>query len=254
MRQILLLAGLGSALGSAFAGHFYLTRLESEVAGGEKVPILVAAQDTAAGTILSQQQLVVRDIPEAFLDSRTIRVADSKQVIGQRLTVGLKAQQALLWSDLATYTDHGRLLSQLVEKGLRAVEIDSKVSNFDGMLRPGDRVDLLLTTNEGVEGHHSTATLLQNLLVLSVGGTLERKPEQEESGTRRFSTARGVTVSATLTQSQLITQAKTRGVLTLALRNPDDVKVIEGLPETTDKDLNEVLTVTSSNGVSAQRK
>jgi pilus assembly protein CpaB len=214
---------------------------------------LVAAKDAPAGTILTQQQLVIRDIPEAYLDSRAVRASDTKQVVGNRLSVGLKSQQSLLWSDLTTYTDQGRLLSSLVEKGLRAVEVDSKLSNFDGLLRPGDRVDLLFTATDSAEGHRATVTLLQNLLVLSVGGTMERNDENEP-GKRRFSAGQGVTLSATLSQSQVITQAKTRGALTLTLRNPDDVKVVDGLPETTDKEITEARSSASSNVNSTGRK
>jgi pilus assembly protein CpaB len=253
MRKILLFTGLGSALGALFAGHLYLTRLEDELAGGAKVPILVAAKDAPAGTLLTQQQLVIRDIPEAYLDSRTVRVSDTKQVVGQRLSVGLKAQQSLLWSDLTAFTDQGRLLSSLVEKGLRAVEIDSKVSNFDGLLRPGDRVDLLFTASDNAEGHRATVTLLQNLLVLSVGGVMERR-DDDESGRRHYNGGQGVTLSATLAQSQIVTQAKTRGELTLTLRNPDDVKVVEGLPETTDKEITDARLSASNNSLAVGRK
>ena len=46
-----------------------------------------------------------------------------------------------------------------------------------------------------------------------------------------------VTLSATLEQSQLLTQAKERGKLGLTLRNPDDIQLVEGVPETTAKDV-----------------
>jgi pilus assembly protein CpaB len=88
--------------------------------------------------------------------------------------------------------------------------------------------------------------LLQNLLVLSVGGTMERKIDDEDRGARRSSVGRGVTVSATSAQSQIIAQAMTRGVLTLTLRNPDDVKIVEGLAETTDSVVKDV--VVGANG------
>jgi pilus assembly protein CpaB len=253
MRKILLFAGLGSALGAIGAGHLYLSRLEDELAGGAKVPILVAAKDAPAGTILTQQQLIIRDIPEAYLDTRTVRASDVKQVVGNRLSVGLKAQQSLLWSDLATFTDQGRLLSSLVEKGLRAVEIESKVSNFDGLLRPGDRVDILFSADGGGNGSRSTVTLLQNLLVLSVGGSMERT-DSTGAGTSRFSVSRGVTVGATLAQAQIITQAKSHGSLALTLRNPDDVKTVDGLPETTDKEVTEAHLSASNNAPSTARK
>jgi len=253
MRNLLLLAGLGSALGAMGTGHLYLTRLEEEVSGGAKVSVLVLAKDAPAGTLLAAQQLVIRDIPEAYLDSRAVRATDTKRVVGNRLSIGLKAQQTLEWSDLSQYTDQGLVLATLVSSGLRAIELDSRVSDFDGLLRPGDRIDLLFTSNDGADGHKSTITLLQNLLILSVGGTLERGDGTE--GTKaKYSRGQGVTVSATLTQAQLITQAKTKGRLTLTLRNPDDVKVIEGLPETTDREIAELRSGNVSATPSADRQ
>lgn len=239
MRKLLLFAGFASALGALGAGHLYLSRLESEVSGGPKVSILIATQDVPAGTQLTEQQLAIRDLPEAYLDSRSIRASESKRAIGHRLSTGLKSQQMLLWSDLATYSDQGRMLAGLVSSGLRAVEIDSKVSSFDGLLRPGDRIDLLLTVEPTAGATKSTLTLIQNLLVLAIGGSMD---SQEPAGSANLRASRygGVTVSATLAQAQLITQAKTRGLLTLVLRNPDDVKVIEGIPETTDSQIADI--------------
>jgi pilus assembly protein CpaB len=127
------------------------------------------------------------------------------------------------------------MLASLVQSGLRAVEIDSSVSDFDGLMRPGDRVDLLFTSGDNSGGKKSTVTLLQNLLVLSIGGSMER-----EAGSKRRGGGRGVTISSTLAQAQIITQAKTKGLLSLTLRNPDDVKVVDGLPETTDKEIDDL--------------
>lgn len=226
-------------MGALGAGHLYLSRLESEVSGGPKVSILIATQDAPSGSQLTERQLAIRDIPEAYLDSRSIRASESKRVIGHRLSTGLKSQQMLLWSDLATYSDQGRMLAGLVSNGLRAVEIDAKVSSFDGLLRPGDRIDLLLTVEQAAGASKSTLTLIQNLLVLAIGGSMDSQ-ESADSANLRASRHGGITVSATLAQAQLITQAKTRGMLTLVLRNPDDVKVVEGIPETTDSQIADI--------------
>jgi Flp pilus assembly protein CpaB len=46
-----------------------------------------------------------------------------------------------------------------------------------------------------------------------------------------------VTLSATVEQAQVLTQAQQRGRLSLTLRNSDDIALAEGLPETTSRDL-----------------
>jgi hypothetical protein len=47
-------------------GQLYLNRLESEVSGGTKVAILIAAADVPIGATLTEARLAVRGIPPAF--------------------------------------------------------------------------------------------------------------------------------------------------------------------------------------------
>jgi Flp pilus assembly protein CpaB len=46
-----------------------------------------------------------------------------------------------------------------------------------------------------------------------------------------------VTLSASIEQAQLLAFAAERGRLTLTLRNPDDIEILEGLPETSTADI-----------------
>jgi Flp pilus assembly protein CpaB len=114
---------------------------------------------------------------------------------------------------------------------MRAVSIDGRAADFDGLLRPGDRVDVLFTEGEAT----STHTILQNVLVLSVGSDIAAV--DETSG--RTSTARGGTVTLAVSSegAQIVTQAKSHGRLTLSLRNADDIAVVDNLPETSGKTL-----------------
>jgi pilus assembly protein CpaB len=115
-------------------------------------------------------------------------------------------------------------------------------SAFGGLLRPGDRVDVLLTTDRG-DGE-VTIPLLQNVLVLAVGTDTgaDHRPEAAADGTsgrqltagpRRFSE---VTFSVTIEQAGTLTHASTNGQIALALRNPDDIAITDRLPETTQGD------------------
>lgn len=233
MKRTILLATIGAALGTVALGQLYLQRLEDEVSGGPKVAVLVAAQDIPVGAALSEERLAMRDVPRAYVDGRNVRAVDSKKVVGGRVSGGLKAGEAVLWSDLEKFQGPTRVLSGLIQQGSRAVAIDSRVADFDGLLRPGDRVDVLLTTGGKDDG--STLTLLQNLLVLSVGGTTVRG--DDIAGSKVTYRGGSVTVSATLEQAQLLTQAQQRGRLTLTLRSSGDIELVEGLAEITAKDL-----------------
>lgn len=221
-----------SALASVGLGYMYAQRLEVEVSGGPRIPILVAAADVPIATTLTEKHLAVRDVPRAYVESRHIRASELKQVIGQRITEGLKANEALLASDVAKFTER-KMLSGLVTNGMRAIAIDGRTADFDGLLRPGDRVDVLLSMGAQTSVEGSTLTLLQNLLVLSVGGTLERLDATE----RTYGRGSTVTVSATVEQAQVLTESLRRGKLTLTLRNGDDITIVEGIAETAGKDL-----------------
>jgi pilus assembly protein CpaB len=104
---------------------------------------------------------------------------------------------------------------------MRAVSIDARSSSFDGLLRPGDRVDVLFTSN----GDNATKTLMQSVLVLSVGGNIART--DEATGASQRSTGTSVTLSVTVEQAQIVTQSTARGKLTLSLRNAEDIALVE---------------------------
>jgi pilus assembly protein CpaB len=220
-----------SAVVSVVLGYLYTQRLEAEVSGGPRISVLVAASDIPVATTLTEGLLAVRDLPTAYVESRHIRASDLKKVIGQRITDGLKANEALLSTDVAKFSER-KQLSGLIANGMRALSIDGRAADFDGLLRPGDRVDILLSIGSNDLGG-STLTLLQNILVLSVGGTTERN----DPNARTYSRGATVTVSSTLEQAQILTEALRRGKLTLTLRNTDDITLVEGITETSGKDL-----------------
>lgn len=209
-----------SALGGLGLMHLYLGQLEKQAAGGDKVAVLVAVDDIPVGTVLNNDLLAVRQVPAAYVSPRQVGTEDAPQVLGVRVSTGLRANDFLQWTDLSQGQATGRDLSSLVRDGMRALSLKGSAL-FDGLLRPGDRVDLLFSTQEGASP--GTSTLLQNVMVLSVGGTID--PAAKDSTGYRNPTS--VTLSVTLEQSQLITQAQLHGQIALVLRNPDDIVIIE---------------------------
>src|SRR5690606_38936220 len=189
-----------------------------------------AARDIPVGGTLSESVVAVRDIPLAYVEGRHIRASELKKVLAARLASGLRANEAVLWNDLSKYSDHNRVLSGLIEQGMRAVAIDGRTADFDGLLRPGDRVDVLFTAG-GTNSSGTTRTLLQNLLVLSVGGNIQRA--DEDGGRSSYARSGSVTVSASVEQAQKLVHAQGQGRLTLTLRNHDDITIVDGVPETT---------------------
>jgi pilus assembly protein CpaB len=156
-----------------------------------------------------------------------------KKVMGARVAAGLKANEPLLWTDLEKFNEHARVLSGLIENGMRAVVVDGKMVDFDGLLRPGDRVDVIFTAGDKDKGSPTSVTLLQNLLVLSTGGSIARVDDDAKARARSSS----VSLSVTSEQAEKIMLATQQGKLMLSLRNPEDIAIVEGAPATTVKDL-----------------
>jgi pilus assembly protein CpaB len=238
-----ILAAVGAAvLGIVMLG-LYMQRFEDEASGGEPILVLTAVQDIPLGIALTADMVVARELPAAYLEDRHITVADQERVMGVRVVSGIRAGESILWTDLATTTDTSRDLSSLVRSGMRAITIQADQSaTFGGLVRPGDRVDVLMTLTRPSTGStitldedRVTIALLQNLLVLAAGqdtGAIQRA-----ATTRPPTQMNDVTLSTTVEQAQLLAFSQQRGRLTLLLRHPDDITVIEGLPETTTDDI-----------------
>jgi pilus assembly protein CpaB len=120
--------------------------------------------------------------------------------------------------------------SEQVEPGRRAVTVPvDEVSAFDGLLSPGDHVDLLYA-QQSFEGPGPRPTgpavkvLLETVPVLATGRATRRTLVQAPDGTSQavdssFSTA---TLSVTPAEAQLITLAQRTGELVATLRHPHD--------------------------------
>ena len=152
----------------------YMQRFEEEASGGPPVQVLVATRDIGLGEPLTAAMLASHPIPQSYVEDRHIPASEADRLIGVRVSSGVRANESILWTDLATTSEQGRDLSDLVRNGMRAVTIRADVAaSFGGLLRAGDRVDVLLTAERrGAEGQaldHVTIPLLQNLLVLASG-------------------------------------------------------------------------------------
>ncbi len=233
-RKAITIAFITAALGGAclFA---YMKRFEAETSGGEKVAVLIATRDLKLGEKLDKDSLGVRQLPQAYIEQRHIRLSELDAVIGAQLSLSVHANESVLWSDLSTTQAERRDLSGLIQPGMRAFAFFAKKSApFAGLLRPGDRVDVLYSPGERlIEGAStSTMTLLQNVLVLAVGTDVGGAEKVSSSG-------RAITVSLMPEQAQLVTHAMGEGQLDVVLRNPEDIMVLKDLPETTSSDLHE---------------
>jgi pilus assembly protein CpaB len=237
-RIALLVAAVVASVGALLL-VLYLRRFEEEASGGAPVKVLMAVKALEPGALLTEDAVAVRAIPVAYVESRAVRESDRAKVVGLRVATPVQANQSLFWTDLAIATDDRRDLSSLVQPGMRAVTI--RAANDDksfALIRPGDRVDVIatVTPNGGPVapgGEKTSVVLLQNVLVLAVG--LETGQDAPATGSRTAGDSRQqvMSLSLNLQEAQLVSLALDRGRLTVALRNPGDLRVTEGMSDLT---------------------
>lgn len=212
----------------------YMRRFEIERSGGEPVKVLALTKALARGKTLTEDILAVREIPIAYVDDRTVKAAERDKILGLRTIAPLRAQNVLMWNDLAVSAEEHRDLSSLVTPGFRAVYIRAMRDDQGApLINAGDYVDVIATLSQG-ETHDRTASvvLLQKVLVLASGGKMSADDSLATADHRPApSREEGLTLSLSLPQAQLISLAATRGQFSVALRNPDDDRTFDGIPD-----------------------
>lgn len=232
-RTALIVSIAVSALGFVLLAS-YVREFQLHATGGAPVELLALRRDVSAGEPLEEQMLIVRTLPETYVESRHVLASDLPRVLGVRASLELESNQTLLWTDLTTAQRDRSSLSSRVPKGMRAMSIEHAGRRALGeLLLPGDRVDVLLTKRKGeVDTRLVTVPLLQNALVLAVGNSIGGNFSDEPA--RRPGS---VTLLLTVDQASLLAQAIPGGDLNLVVRNEDDLEVNEGLAETDDADV-----------------
>jgi pilus assembly protein CpaB len=200
----------------------YLKRFEQEVSGGRRVELLVAVQPIQRGKTITEEMLGTREVPQAYVDDRSIRVSDREKIVGLRATTSIPVEQTLQWTDVIASTDDQRDLSSLVQPGHRAMPIRVVFDDEIPLIHPGDFVDVIGVFVDQTEAR----VLMQRVLVLATGQDTgsDRSTTDKTRSTARMST---LNLSVTLAQGQLLALAMEKGKLTVVVRNPDDQKVGE---------------------------
>jgi pilus assembly protein CpaB len=234
MNRVAMIASVAVATLGFVLLAIYVRQFQLEARGGEPIELLAMRQDVPVGTPLTQEMLVVRPLPASFVEDRQVLASDVPRVLGVRASIALEANQTLLWTDLATTPRDRSSLSNRIPRGMRAMSVTSiGRRELGNLMRPGDRVDVLLTkAKPGSEEKIVTISLLQNILVLAVGesfGAMEQEAPPLGSDS--------VTLLVTVDQASLLAQARRDGTLSLVLRNEDDLEINEGLGETDDSDV-----------------
>jgi pilus assembly protein CpaB len=212
-----------------------------------QLEVVVAARDLSVGTPLAQDDIAKTMVPAAKVGRRAVLPSQFPMLLGRKLGFSIAKGDPIQWSDVEGGSTIGGTLSRSVNEGLRAISLSiGGAQGVSGMVAPGDRVDVLGTfslpsPDNPLEVQAVTLTVLQNVTVLATGQTLPNDTV-ENPGARRGSGYSTVTVEVSPQEAELLVFAElTRGRLSLALRNPEDVLYMQDLPKVDFRRLEEKL-------------
>lgn len=216
---ILLVGALLAGSGAAYFSHDYIddqveahkARLNQDY---EPIQIVVPKENLRVGSVVSAHNLAVRPVPNAFVHDQAVRPDDLQAVLGHRLMHPVNSGEPVLMSHVSQKRGSG--FSNLLDPGKRAltVAVDT-VSSMAGLLRPGDRIDLLATVRDN--DRSVTVPLLTNVALMATGAAVDEFGV--ENSTTRYQT---ITVSVTGEEAAKITHAQDVGRLSVVLRPSGD--------------------------------
>jgi len=191
-----------------------------------KIHVLVAKTDIVLGSRIKQHDLKWQPWPGSGAKGYITKRHKPKAI---REYVGSVAREPIGAGDpirakKLVKANQGGVMAAILPKGTRAMSIKiSKAAGVSGLILPNDRVDLILTTKlKGPNGKVAASeTLLHNIRVLAIGTRFKSKSGQKS--------VKGKTATLALAPNQveIVTQARARGKLSLALRALADATEVD---------------------------
>jgi len=192
------------------------------MASGSRSPVpekilVVAAEPIAPGAaILAGSVKTIRVPANLFPKGGYSHV---EEVVGRPVVSSIEADEPVVDSRLAA-RGSGFGVAPMIPTGMRAVSVRvNDVAGVAGFVLPGMRVDVLVTGKPAGADDTFTATVLQNVTVLSAGQTVQT------DGKSQSMSVPVVTLLVDPLQAESLTLAASEGRIQLVLRNSSDQKV-----------------------------
>jgi pilus assembly protein CpaB len=190
-----------------------------QVERAEAVPIVVALADLPWGTQLKQNHIKTAPFFEESLPPGCFR--DPAELEGRVLLFPVKGDEPILESRLAPTSVQTGGVSAVVKPGKRAIAVKGdKVIGLAGLIRPGNRVDVLVTLEDPKKKSEITKLVLQDVPVLATGA------EISEDGEGASSPVDVYTLEVSPEEGEKLSLAATQGKLQFALRNATDTETV----------------------------
>ena len=188
----------------------------------EAIPVLVAKTDIPWGTKLTQEMVATTPF---FKESLPPGYYTKFEDIQDRVViVSVKPGEPLVEHRLAPTDIKTGGVSAVLEPGRRAIAVKGDpIIGISGFIKPGDRVDVVVTFEDRQNNIEASKILLQNLLVLATGTQIEPDAEGKPMPVDVYA------LEVSPEESEKVALAAAEGKIQLALRgliDPDEVSTI----------------------------
>jgi Flp pilus assembly protein CpaB len=178
----------------------------------ETVRIVAAAKDLPPGCKISFASMHYLDMPAKYYDANMF--SSYEQLIGKTTRTFIPAREPLT-KHTVSLSAHG--LPSELPKGLRGITLKlTEDGTVDQQVRPGDRVDVVATTN--YKSKNYTKTICQNLLVM-----MSTPKEVMLSDTLRSQENNKVTLAVNPAEAEILSEAQEDSKLRLVMRSWGDM-------------------------------
>ena len=221
-RRFITVLGVSLVFALVVSSVFYQMTARSsspskKVESSDLKDVVVTARPLGVGVMVKPADIKLVKMPaSAFPKGGFSKVED---VLDRPVISNILLEEPILEGRLAA-KGSGLGLAPTIPVGMRAVTVRvNDVASVSGFVLPGMRVDVLVTGHPPSAEGDMTSTVLQNMLVLSAGTTIQ--PDARGQAIQ----APTVTLLATPAQSETLTLAGNEGRLQLVLRNSSDQNV-----------------------------
>lgn len=186
--------------------------VEKPVEKKNEAQLAVAAVDLPWGTPLTKEMIRFVEYPMANMPEGKFQ--DMESLVGRVVLTPLQRNEPILEAKLAPIDIKNGGVIGVLKPGMRAIAVRvNEVVGLPGFVKPGDRVDIMVTMRG--KGGMTTKTVLENTLVLATDTQLERKGPGEKPVPVKV-----ITFEVSLKEAEKLALASTEGQLRLALRSP----------------------------------
>ncbi len=220
---LLLAAAIVVALMTSVATYRWLQgkREVGDTKQVETEAVVVALANIAPGSVLSQEQLEKKPFMRGSLPAGSY-FGDPAEAQGKVVLSPIKAGEPVLRSRLAPESLAQGGVPAIIKPDKRAMTVRvDKVTGVSGFVKPGNRVDVLLTVSHPETQKRFTRIVLENMLVLA-SGTMMEQPDKNQPPVQ----VDVITMEVTPEEAERLALASSEGRIQLALRGYTDEKDI----------------------------